>query len=278
MTAEVAAHAGGALTISRWRTLTATMVLLALAWITSHWDVFLRHMPLIVGSSLTAAVLGEFCLNKAFRELGARRTALLFATAAPFSVIVGWLFLAEVPSTGHLLGITQIVVGLVLAIWFAPLHESRGGRHAELSASILAILVGLTAGLGQALGNVMSHAVLTDGGDPVAVMALRAVVATTAFWSIWLVLRAAGKPQVFAPKPRVLAVLIAGACVSFALGNILLMIALRAGNTGVVTTFAATTPVVLLPLTWWRSGRCPSMLAWLGAALTVAGIACIALF
>lgn len=276
---EVAVWAGGALTISCWRTLTAALALTGFAAISGHLDgLGLQHMPLVVGSSLAAAVMGEFCLNYAYRDLGARRAALLFATAAPFSVVIGWLFLGEIPPSGAALGIMLVVAGLSLAIWFTPLHESRSDRHKERAASLLAIGVGLAAGLGQALGNGMARSALTQGADPISVMLVRAIVATIAFWSMWMVVGAVGRQQVFAPPPNVLAMIVLGAFVSFALGNTLLMIALRSGETGIVTTFAATTPVMLLPMTWWRSSRCPSARAWLGAALTVAGIACIALF
>jgi len=276
--AEVAARAGGPLVISRWRSLAGALALVVFAWFAGRWNALqMRHLPMVVGSSLSAAVLGEFFLNKAYRELGARRAGLLFASAAPFSVVIAWVFLNETPSPRNLLGIALVVSGLMLAIWFTPLHTGRNARHMEITASALAIAGGLLSGLVQAMGNAMARTALADGADPVAVMMLRAVVATTVFWSLWLAMRTAGKPQIFAPPRRVLAVLVLGAFISLALGNTLLMVALGSGPTGLVTTLAATTPVMLLPLTWWRSGRCPNVRAWCGAALTVAGIACIAL-
>jgi uncharacterized membrane protein len=124
LTAEIASRVSGALIISCWRALTAAILLILFAWWGTHWPgMETRHLPAVIGSSLSAAVLGEFCLNKAYRELGARRAALMFATAAPFSVLVGWLFLGESPTLFSLLGISLVVVGLALAIWFTPLHE-----------------------------------------------------------------------------------------------------------------------------------------------------------
>jgi len=278
ITAEVADRAGGPLAISRWRSLTAACVLAGAATLVGHAiGLGHRYMPAVAGSSLAAAVVGEFCLNKAYRDLGARRAALLFAGAAPFSVLVGWLFLGEAPSLAQLGGIALVVAGLVLAIWFSPLHRGQGARHNESVASIVAIIGGLCAGLAQALGNVMARSALRDGADPVAVMTFRAIVAAFAFWGISMMLRAAGRQERLTPPRSVLAAVILSACLSFALGNTLLMVALKSGQTAIVTTFAATTPVMLLPLMWWRSGRCPSPLAWAGAALTVAGIACIAM-
>jgi LPXTG-motif cell wall-anchored protein len=39
----------------------------------------------------------------------------------------------------------------------------------------------------------------------------------------------------------------------------------------VVATLSATTPALVLPILWWKTGDMPPALAWLGAALVVAG-------
>mgnify|MGYP003471468436 CR=1 FL=1 len=36
-------------------------------------------------------------------------------------------------------------------------------------------------------------------------------------------------------------------------------------------TLSATTPALVLPMLWWKTGDMPPPLAWLGAALVVAG-------
>jgi len=38
-------------------------------------------------------------------------------------------------------------------------------------------------------------------------------------------------------------------------------------------TVAATTPVVMLPMMWWRTGEMPALGAWAGAGLVVIGSA-----
>ncbi len=57
----------------------------------------------------------------------------------------------------------------------------------------------------------------------------------------------------------------------------LLMAALAHGNVGIVSTLSSMTPVVILPMVWLRSGRPPSLNAWLGAGLAVVGTALISL-
>ncbi|MFZ1775055.1 MAG: EamA family transporter, partial [Rhizobiaceae bacterium] len=54
-------------------------------------------------------------------------------------------------------------------------------------------------------------------------------------------------------------------------GVTLLLFALRGGDVGVVATLSATTPALVLPLLWWKTGERPPLPAWLGAALVIAG-------
>ncbi|MEL6921984.1 MAG: EamA family transporter, partial [Pseudomonadota bacterium] len=58
-------------------------------------------------------------------------------------------------------------------------------------------------------------------------------------------------------------------------GMTLILFALSGGEVGIVTTLSATTPVMVLPILWWRTKEMPAPGAWVGAALVVAGSALI---
>ena len=60
-----------------------------------------------------------------------------------------------------------------------------------------------------------------------------------------------------------------------ALGVTLLLFALSGGKVGIVSILSATTPALLLPLLWIRTGERPAAGAWIGAALVVIGSALI---
>ncbi len=62
---------------------------------------------------------------------------------------------------------------------------------------------------------------------------------------------------------------------SLAMGMTLMLFALSGGETGIVSTISATTPVIILPMLWLRTGQKPSTGAWLGALFVVAGLALI---
>lgn len=53
----------------------------------------------------------------------------------------------------------------------------------------------------------------------------------------------------------------------------LLLFALSGGNVGIVSTLSATSPVIIMPLLWMRTGERPAAGAWAGAALVVVGMA-----
>ncbi len=59
------------------------------------------------------------------------------------------------------------------------------------------------------------------------------------------------------------------------IGMTLLLFALSGGNVGIVSTLSATSPVMILPLLWLRTGERPAAGAWAGAALVVAGMGLI---
>jgi drug/metabolite transporter (DMT)-like permease len=62
---------------------------------------------------------------------------------------------------------------------------------------------------------------------------------------------------------------------SLGIGMTLLLFALSGGKAGIVSTISATTPVIILPLLWLRTGERPAAGAWLGAAFAVVGMALI---
>jgi drug/metabolite transporter (DMT)-like permease len=56
-------------------------------------------------------------------------------------------------------------------------------------------------------------------------------------------------------------------------GMTLLLFALSGGKTGIISTLSATTPVIILPMLWLKTGSRPAAGAWAGAGLVVVGMA-----
>ena len=72
---------------------------------------------------------------------------------------------------------------------------------------------------------------------------------------------------------RDLAYTFASATLAMAVGMTLILKALQHGSAGLVGMLSSVSPVLLLPLLWWRTGQRPAWGAWLGAAMAVLGCA-----
>jgi drug/metabolite transporter (DMT)-like permease len=74
---------------------------------------------------------------------------------------------------------------------------------------------------------------------------------------------------------KVLVLTAATALIGLLLGMTLFLYALQGSKTGIIATLSATSPVIILPLLWLRTGQRPSGKSWAGAALAVTGLALI---
>ena len=91
---------------------------------------------------------------------------------------------------------------------------------------------------------------------------------------------ARGLPLGAPPRPRAVSRAVVGltaltAVVGLLIGMTLFLFALQGAQTGILATLSATSPVIILPLLWLRTGQRPTATSWLGAAMAVAGLALI---
>lgn len=277
--AEVAIRAGGAMAVSRLRTLSAAVMLIGLTSLIGGWGtVKLSHLLPIAISSFSSIIIAEPALNKSYVNIGARKTALLFALTAPIAAILGWLVLGETLTPQQLCGCALVVVGIVLAVLFSPRNalpsKTRGQAtlHLEQGHQWSDYCWGLLAAIGQAAGTLAIRPVMQDAASPVAVMAVRALLAAPVLWGLLLLQTRGRLRRKSLPPIPVLSIIVLGSAISFVLGMSLMMAALAGTGVAIASTLAATTPVVILPMLWLRTGRCPAWQAWSGAIVTVAGI------
>jgi drug/metabolite transporter (DMT)-like permease len=107
-----------------------------------------------------------------------------------------------------------------------------------------------------------------------------ALTALTAFLGLGvgmtlLLYALAGVGQARPLTPRVGEQTALTAFLGLGVGMTLLLFALAGWKVGIVSTLSATSPVLILPLLWLRTGQRPAAGAWAGAALVVVGMALI---
>jgi drug/metabolite transporter (DMT)-like permease len=159
-----------------------------------------------------------------------------------------------------------------------PRHFLKGGEGAKpapVSRLWLGIALGVFTSFGQAVGSLLARPAMASGVEPFTAMALRSGVAAVFYVAISAtpLVREHRVPVQF----NALALALSAAFLGTGLGMALWMAALHGGDVGIVSTLTSTTPVLVLPMVWIRSGTRPSHAAWLGALLVIAGIALISL-
>lgn len=251
-----------------------TMMLAPLAiWVAvagSWTTISSEHLVAILLSGAIGIFVGDTALFMTMARLGPRRTSILFSTNAPMSVVLGWLFLNEALSGRELLGIALILCGVLLAIVFGK-RRSQLHQWESVKGSLWAgVGLGLVAALSQAVGSLIARPVMEAGTDPIAVTLVRVAVAVACFYLAMAAPAQMMRQQAPLNLPAALNTFVSG-ILAMAIGMSLLLYALSGGEVGIVTTLSATTPALLLPLIWIRTGERPAFAAWFGAALVIAG-------
>jgi drug/metabolite transporter (DMT)-like permease len=271
--ASVPAGHLGALAFNRLRQVFGTLFLAVYVLATGSWASLTWHVvPLLVLSGLMGIFVGDSLLFTALNRLGPRRAGILFAFNAPMAALLGWLLLGETLSWIAVSGIGVTAAGIALAILFGHRGQAIDGLEAVKGSLAVGVGIGLCAALGQAVGIIIARPLMVGGIDPFLASLVRVGVAAACL-SVLLQL-----PIERAKARAPLTWKIAGftATVGFlglGVGMTLLLFALSGGKTGIISTLSATTPVIILPLLWLKTGQRPAIGAWAGAGLVVSGMA-----
>ena len=267
-----AAHFG-ALAFNRWRQVFATCLFAVYVLATGTWrELDGANIPLLVLSGLFGIFVGDSLLFTALNRLGPRRAGILFALNAPIAALLAWLALGETLAPRTLAGIALTVGGVILAILYGKRHGQLHVWETVRGPLWLGVAVGIGAATGQALGSLTARPIMAAGLDPFAASLLR--VGVSAVCLTLLIRLPIPTLQPRAPlTARMAAVTALASFVGLGVGMTLLLFALSGGKVGVVSTLSATSPVLILPMLWARTGERPAAGAWAGAALVVAGMA-----
>jgi drug/metabolite transporter (DMT)-like permease len=249
--------------------LASAFVMTALiAWAVTGWKTPEPwQIEFLAASSFFGMVVGNLAYNGTIQTIGPRLTALLFSLTSPFSLVLGYAVLGETITLLQLLGVATVLAGIVLAV--GPV------RGVGKGLPLIGLGLGVLTAFVQALGMLCARPVMASGVDPFVATTVRAGFAAAVFIGMTPVMwRRGGSGRIgLAPMLQVSASSFFGIVV----GMSLMMAALAQGHVGLVTTLAATVPVVILPMIWAVTGKAPSTLAWAGAILSAIGTAIISL-
>ena len=259
----------GPLQLSRWQMSLAFLMTAAIVAVTGGWQTLDLAMILwLTASSASGIMVGSLTYIATIQYTGPRISALLFTTASPFALALGFGFRGETVSLLQAAGVGLIIAGIALAV-MGP-KQDEGARTPK--PIWIGIGLGLVTSFAQALGSLLARPAMLAGADPVAAMAVRS--GTGALFFIALLALPALRPAALPFRPELRQIGLS-ALAGMVVGMSFLMAALARGDVGIVTTLSSTTPILILPMVWVAYRRMPGPLAWVGAALAVVGTALI---
>ncbi|WP_245593578.1 DMT family transporter [Azospirillum halopraeferens] len=262
----------GSVAFNRVRLSIVFVLLAAAVTVLGGWETLTaRDAALLALSGVVGIVMGDVALFWSLSRLGPRRNAVVYATNAPMTALLGWAALGEGFAVTTLAGIALVTAGVMLAVFYRAREPATHRWEAVQGGIGIGVAVCLVAALCQAAGSVIAKPAMADGTDPVAAAAVR--VGTAAALLLAYGLRPSQRAGIAAAlKPAVLGPVVVNGIIGIGLGMTLLMIGLAHGRAGVVATLSATSPVLILPLLWIVTRRPAAAGAWIGAGLAVAGV------
>lgn len=223
-------------------------------------------------SGLVGFFLGDLCLFRSFLLIGARRSLLILSLAPPVTALTEWLVLGDVLTLWGWLGMGVTLAGVAWVIMERRRAAVEPPR--DMSRGVALALVGAVA---QGVGLVFARKGMQGWDQPFAATQIRMITAMAGFIVLfvaagWL----KGLPRALKDR-RSMGLLTFGAFTGPFLGVSLWMLSVTYVKAGVAATLVATVPVIVIPPVIFIYKEKVSPRAWIGAIVTVIGVAVLCL-
>lgn len=223
-------------------------------------------------SGVIGFAIGDAFLYRALFHLGAHRTSMLAALVPVVSTLLAWAAFGERLGWTEVVASAGVVGGILLVLAGRRTDAKPGTAKGSLK---LGLLFALGAVVAQATRYLLSVEGMRGGFPPVSTNLIQILAATVAAWAV--AGRNRGWARTFeALRDRRAAVATGvGSVFGPFLGVTFSLVALANASVGVASTLMAVTPVFLLPVSPLAFGERPTWRAYVGTALTVAGVAAL---
>jgi drug/metabolite transporter (DMT)-like permease len=220
-------------------------------------------------SGVIGLSLGDVFFFQSLISVGPRLGSLLLSLAPIFGSIIAWIFFGEILTA---LQITGIVLALAGIAWVVTSHEEPPDTpHGHTRRGVI---FGVLAGLGQAVGLVLSKQGMFGEFSPFQANAIRMLAAAIFVWA-WTVFdgQVSATFTALRGKSQVLGWLALGALLGPVLGVSSSLLAVQHAEIGVASTLMALPPVIILPISYFVFKEKIGWQALLGTVLAIAGVA-----
>ena len=220
-------------------------------------------------SGIIGLSLGDAFLFQSFVSVGPRLGSLLLSLAPIFGSIFAWIFFGEILT---ILQITGIVLALAGIGWVVVSHEEPANTpHGHTRRGVV---FGVLAGLGQAVGLVLSKQGMLGDFSPFRANVIRMLAAVIFAWT-WTAFEGKTRNtfQALRENPGAIRLLALGALIGPVLGVSSSLLAIQHAEIGVASTLMALPPVIVLPISYFAFKEKIGWQAIAGTALAIAGVA-----
>jgi drug/metabolite transporter (DMT)-like permease len=249
-----------------------------------------RAFPVFFVSGVLGIGIGDVALFQALPRLGSRLSLLLIqCLTAPIGALVEWLSLGTQLTLREMLCGVVILGGVALAL--TPIRDLKHDRRDLVSG---ALFCGLAA-VGGACGAVLSrkaYSISHESYEPLdgANAAFQRIVGGLLVGGICLLIVKRREFQIQSRAPRGMVVevslrkwravwpwVLMNSVAGQTLGVSCMQWALEGTPTGVVLAIIATTPIVVIPFTYFLEGERPTPRSLAGGFIAVAGVIALVL-
>ncbi len=275
----------GAVEALFWRSILSSLFLIPVAFIfvrpANDASLFYFILSGIVGNGLA-----DIAMFQGLKRIGARLTMLIMqCLAAPFAILIEWLWLGTKLTPLQFLFVAVILTGVVIAL--KPGNAFNIDKKALIAGSAISVV----AGFFQALGAVMSrvaYQVLADaGGDIHPMLAsferiLGGVITVVPFYIITkILLRTPLRPNLISSREIFLGtigIVLLNILSGQIIGVSLFQYALQTTPSGIVLPIVAITPIVVIPLARLIDKELITLHGVVGGIVAVCGVVALKVF
>ncbi|HNA55182.1 MAG TPA: DMT family transporter [Anaerolineales bacterium] len=263
----------GSQVTNRFRLLFALFYLVILNLILFHEPLpFSAESPRWLWLSLSGVIglsLGDAFLFRSYVAVGPRLGSLLLSLAPIFGSVIAWIFFGETLTALQILGILLALAGIG---WVVTSHKEEANTPKGHTRE--GIIFGILAGLGQAVGLVLSKQAMAGGFSPFQANAIRMLAAVIFTW-VWTAVEGqiSSTVETIRNHPKALQWIAFGAVIGPVLGVSSSLLAVQHAEIGVASTLMALPPVIVLPISYFVFKE---KIGWQGIAgtfLAILGVA-----
>ncbi len=253
-------------------------VMLALA----HYFTFGSFLPLDAGfehwfwlgiSGIVGFAIGDAMLFEAFVIVGARISMLLMSLVPIMSAFFAWLALGEILNTLEISAICLTVAG----IGWVVKDKNKDANWVKGKRLALGIALGIGGALGQTFGLILSKKGLEGGFPTLSGNLIRILCALAVIWLITLFRGKISATVNSLKNKKALYALLAGSFFGPFVGVWLSLIAIKYARIGIASTLMSTTPIILIPISYWMFKEKITVQTVVGTLIAIAGVAILIL-